>query len=433
LNLVKRKRDQSGLQHPVHLQEGAFTLDSLSIRPALDSVAILHDKTHRGHGMAYRRSLAWLGGCAAVALLVGSAAPASAQNRAAMEVPADKARVTGQMTIDYSSRSERSSSGIDTYDLQEMKVADLFIMRGTVQRQPGSRMTYSLRYDVLNPSNPSQVARDVAILRGDLPIDSKGRYLPSDGDLRIDVVKGQQSSSKFGGVLQGRKVLKWWDVASRLRNARAEAEKVYSRVVEGKTVSIKVKNPDPLGFESVQLAGGPFSFLVPAKVTGNLDYDYELGNWLTDAGGLNIAYTIGDRTYTDKVTGSIRYVEEEGNFTDPAGKKREYTGYYDYNLRWNEQSVQNDQSFFSGGTQTQDPDAFFSSSDQTKPGIYGKVYYKDSEDHCKKQKNEKGDEECVGPTRSEVVYDLKAVGLTYQQLASWMKIEPLALGPLTDE
>lgn len=404
----------------------------LSNHPTLDSVAILQKKTHRGHGMAFRRDLTWLG-CAAVALSVGMAGPAAAQNRAAMPVTPDKARVTGQMTIDYASRSERSSSGIDSYDMQELKVADLYIMRGSVQRQPGSKLTYSLRFDVLNPANPSQIARDVAILRGDLPIDSKGRYLPADGDLRIDVVKGQQSSSKYGGVLQGRKVLKWWDVASRLRNARAEAEKVYSRVVEGKTISIKVKNPDPLGFESVQLPAGPFSFLVPAKVTGNLDYDYELGNWLTDSNGLNIAYTVGDRPYTDKVTGSIRYVEEEGKFTDPNGKAREYTGYYDYNLRWNEQTAQNDQSFFSNNAQSQDVDAFFSSSDQTKPGIYGKVYYKDSEDNCKKQKDEKGDEACVGPTRSEVVYDLKAVGLTNQQLASWMKIEPLALGPLTDE
>lgn len=371
--------------------------------------------------------------CAAFTLAASLSAPAAAQqNRATMEIPADKARVTGTMTIDYASRSERSTSGVDTYDMQELKVADLFIMRGTVQRQPAERMTYSLRYDVLNPANPSQVARDVAILRGDLPIDQRGRYLPADGNLRIDVVKGQQSSSKYGGVLQGRKVLKWWDIAERLRNARAEATKVYSRVVEGKTISISVKNPDPLGFESVSLPAGPFSFLVPAKVTGNLDYDYELGNWLTDAGGLNIAYTIGDRPYSDKVSGSIRYVEEAGSFNDPAGKKRDYTGYYDYNLRWNEQSAATDQSFFSNN-QAQDADAFFSSSDQTKPGLYGRVYYKDTEDYCKKQKNDKGEDECAGPTRSEVVYDLKAVNLTYQQLGSWFKIEPIALGPLTDE
>jgi hypothetical protein len=379
-----------------------------------------------------RSGFAWGPACAAVLVCgIGSAA-AQGQSRAVMEVPADKGRVTGQMTIDYASRSERSASGVDTYELQELKVADLFVMRGTVQRQPGSRMTYSVRYDVFNPQNPSQLARDVAILRGDLPIDAKGRYLPVDGNLRIDVVKGQQSSSKFAGVLQGRRVLKWWEIAERLRNVRQEAEKVYSRVVEGKTVSIAVKNPDPLGFENVTLAGGPFSFLVPTKVSGNLDYDYELGNWLTDGNGLSFAYTVGDRPYIDKVTGSIRFVEEEGGFTDPSGKKREYTGYYDYNLRWNEQTAQTDQSFFSSGG-SQDPDAFFSSSDQSKPGLYGRVYYNDSEDYCRKQKNEKGEQECVGPTRSEVVYDLKAVGLTYQQLSSWFKVEPLALGPLTDE
>ena len=362
------------------------------------------------------------------------AAPSAfAQTRAVTVVPADKGRVTGEMTIDYASRSERSTSGVDTYELKNLTVADLFILRGTVQRQPGERMTYSLKFDVFNPANPGQVAKDVAILRGDLPIDKRGRYLPADGNLRIDVVKGQQTTSKYGGVLQGRRVLKWWDVAERLRTAKADAEKIYSRVVEGKTVSITVKNPDPLGFESLALAAGPFSYLTAVKVNGNLDYDYELGNWLTDANGLNFYYTIADRPYTDRVTGSIRYVEEEGRFTDPTGQMREYTGYYDYNLRWNEQATAQDAAFFPSSGGQSDPDAFFASNHHTKPGIYGRVYYKDSEDYCKKQKNDKGEDECVGPTKSEVVYDLKAVGLNYQQLSSWFKMEPLALGPLTDE
>lgn len=371
------------------------------------------------------------------AALVGAslmAAPSAfAQSRATTVVPAEKGRVTGEMTIDYASRSERSSSGVDTYELKKLTVADLFIMRGQVQRQPGERMTYSIKFDVFNPANPGQVATDVAILRGDLPIDKRGRYLPADGNLRIDVVKGQQTSSRYGGVLQGRRVTKWWDVAERLRAAKTDAEKIYSRVVEGKTVSITVKNPDPLGFESLALAAGPFSYLTAVKVNGNLDYDYELGNWLTDANGLNFYYTIADRPYTDRVTGSIRYVEEEGRFADPTGQMREYTGYYDYNLRWNEQATSQDASFFPSAGGQSDPDAFFASNDQTKPGVYGRVYYKDSEDYCKKVKNDKGEDECVGPTRSEVVYDLKAVGLNYQQLAAWFKMEPLALGPLTDE
>jgi hypothetical protein len=44
-----------------------------------------------------------------------------------------------------------------------------------------------------------------------------------------------------------------------------------------------------------------------------------------------------------------------------------------------------------------------------------------------------GKSKCVGPTRSEVSYDLKAVGLNYQQLANWMKLEQLVIGPFTDE
>jgi hypothetical protein len=126
-------------------------------------------------------------------------------------------------------------------------------------------------------------------------------------------------------------------------------------------------------------------------------------------------------------------VEEEGNFTDKAGKKKPYTGYYEYNLRWNEQAVQNDQSFFDSSAAQAQADAFFSNADQSKPGLYGRVYYKDSEDGCKRATGQDGKISCVGPTRSEITYDLKAEKLTYAQLSNWVKLELLILGPLTDE
>jgi hypothetical protein len=126
-------------------------------------------------------------------------------------------------------------------------------------------------------------------------------------------------------------------------------------------------------------------------------------------------------------------VEENGNFTDKAGKKKPYTGYYEYNLRWNEQAVNTDQSFFDASAAQAQSDAFFSSADQSKPGLYGRVFYNDSEDACKRVKGDNGRDKCVGPTRSEVTWDLKAEKLTYAQLANWVKLEMLILGPLTDE
>ncbi len=365
--------------------------------------------------------------------LLGSTAALAQTSRATTAIPDDKAKVTGAVVIDYNSRSERSQSNVDVYNVQDLAVADLMILKGAIQRIPDQRMTYSVRMDVINPANPSQIARDAAILRGDLMIDSNGRYIPEDGNLRLDVVKGNQSSSKFDGDIQGREVTRWWQIGKRLTAASKEVTKAYSRLVDGKVVSIQVKNPDPLRFEELGLAAGPFSFIAPTKVSGVFDYDYELGNWLTDQAGLQFTYTVGGNVISDHVTGSIRYVEEPGDFTDAKAKKHNYTSYYEYNLRFNEPTVNKDAAFFGADTAKADSDAFFSASDQTKPGLYGRVYYADSETDCKKATDSKGVSKCVGPTHSEVTYDLHGVGLTYQQLANWMKVEQLVIGPFTDE
>jgi hypothetical protein len=369
----------------------------------------------------------------AAALAFAGPAAAQATSQATTEIPADKAKVTGTIVIDYSSRAQHSQNNVDTYDIQDVAIGDLMVLRGNVQRVPEKKMTYSIKIDVVNPKNPAQVAREAAILRGDLIIDANGRYNPQDGQLRLDVVKGNQSSNKFTGDIQGREVTRWWQIGKKLRTAAKEATKAYSRLVNGKIVSIQVKNPDPLRFEQLGLAAGPFSFLVETKLNGVFDYDYQLGNWLTDQAGLQFTYTVGDKVISDKVGGSIRYAEEPGDFTDGQGKKHHYTSYYEYNLRFNEPPIDKDSSMFGGDTTQTDSDAFFSASDQSKPGLYGHVYYADTDTDCKQQKDDKGAMKCVGPTHSEVFYDLHGVGLTYQQLANWMKVEMLVIGPFTDE
>jgi hypothetical protein len=373
-----------------------------------------------------------LAGAAPLVLSLALAMPAGAQ-QSLKEIPVDKAKVTGSVIIDYNSRSERSQNNVDVYQVTDLAVADLMVLGGTIQRVPEKNLNYSLKIDVFNPANPSQIAKDAAIMRGDLPIDSKGVYAPENGQLRVDVVKGAQSSNKVTGTIQGRAVTRWWNLSQKLKTAAKEATKVYSRYVDGKVVSIQVKNPDPLRFEGLGLASGPFSFLVQTKVDGTLDYDYELGNWLTDQAGVTFTYTIGDKVISDKVTGTIRFAEETGSFTDAKGKKLPFTGYYEYNLRFNEPPLNKDQGFFGGDATQADTDAFFSAADNSKPGIYGRVYYNDTETACKKATDDQGKTACVGPTRSEITYDLKPVGLTYQQLANWMKLEFLVIGPFTDE
>ncbi len=181
---------------------------------------------------------------------------------------------------------------------------------------------------------------------------------------------------------------RWWEVAEQLKKAQKAAAKEYSRVVEGKTITITVKNADPLRFDGLVLATGPFSYLPETTVRGSLDYDYELGNWLLDNNGLTLNYQLGEKVINDRITGSIRYAEEEGNATVD-GKKVAYTGYYEYNLRFNEEAQKSDAAFFEGDANAQ-ADAFFSTADQSKPGIYGKVYFQDQEDNCKMVKDDEG-------------------------------------------
>lgn len=366
---------------------------------------------------------------------LAAANPASAQsgNRGLEVIAADKGRVTGEIVADFGSRKWAGATGVDTYTVTNMKAADLMVMNGSISRTPEKSLTYSVKFDLFNPKNPAQVAKEAAILRGDVVIDKSGRYDPGAGKLRIDVVKGTQATYPFRGGLQGREVTRWWELSEQLKKAQAKAAKEYSRVVEGKTITIKVTNVDPLKFDGLVLGAGPFSYLPETTVRGSLDYDYELGNWLLDNNGLTLSYQLSDKAVNDRITGSIRFAEEAGSATVD-GKKVDYTGYYEYNLRFNEEAQKADAAFFDNDNASAEMDAFFSTADQSKPGIYGRVYFQDSEDNCKSVKDEESNSmKCVGPTKSVITYDLKTTGLTYAQLAAWMKIEQFVIGPFTDE
>ncbi len=346
-------------------------------------------------------------------------------------IAADKGKITGEIIADFGSRKLTSASGVDVYTLSKITAGDLMQLNGSINRVPDKSYSYSVKFDLFNPKNPAQTAKEAAILRGDVVIDQTGRYDPAMGKLRIDVVKGTQSTAAFRGSLQGREVTRWWEIGEQLKKAQATAAKEYSRVVEGKTITIKVKNADPLKFDGLVLASGPFSYLPETTVRGSLDYDYELGNWLLDNNGLSLTYQLGEKVISDGITGSIRFAEEAGKAT-VGGKSVEYTGYYEYNLRFNEEAQKSDAAFFEGDADAQ-TDAFFSVSDQSKPGVYGKVYFNDEEDNCRMAKGEEGQMKCVGPTKSVITYDLNTAGLTYAQLAAWMKIEQFVIGPFTDE
>ncbi|MEQ1651520.1 MAG: hypothetical protein ABL897_03440, partial [Hyphomicrobium sp.] len=247
----------------------------------------------------------------ASAALVSTGAYAQT-SRGAEAIAADKGRISGEIIADFGSRKQSGATGVDVYTISNLKAGDLMVLNGTINRTPEKSLGYSVKFDLFNPKNPAQVAKEAAILRGDVLIDQSGRYDPVAGKLRIDVVKGTQSSAPFRGGLQGREVTRWWEVSEQLKKAQKAAAKEYSRVVEGKTITIKVQNADPLKFDGLVLATGPFSYLPETTVRGSLDYDYELGNWLLDNNGLTLSYQIGEKVINDRITGSIRFAEEEG-------------------------------------------------------------------------------------------------------------------------
>ena len=186
--------------------------------------------------------ISWTASALVAVLILGAPTAAAAQAaRATAEIPADKAKVVGSIAIDYNTRSERSQSNVDVYTVQDLAIADLMIMKGEIQRVPEQRMVYSVRFDVINPQNPAQIARDAAILRGEMSIDANGRYNPEDGQLRIDIIKGNQNTSRFTGGIQGRAVTRWWQIGKKISKVTEEATKAYSRMVDGKVVSIAVK------------------------------------------------------------------------------------------------------------------------------------------------------------------------------------------------
>ena len=77
----------------------------------------------------------------------------------------------------------------------------------------------------------------------------------------------------------------------------------------------------------IVLAKGPAGIYPRTTVNGNLDYDYETGNWYTN--GIRFRYNLNGKDVEDVVTGSIKWIEDPNRATN--GK-----GHYEFNLRFNE-------------------------------------------------------------------------------------------------
>lgn len=352
--------------------------------------------------------------------------PVLAQHNPHTDITRDHA-ITGEVVVDL--ESLRSRNADDNYTIK-LNVADYVSFDGTARRDPGTSIEYNVRLLAHNPSDVGQ-SRHVGQLKGIVAINSDGKYLMR-GSNRVSIdpaqrlmismlvtPQGMAQNNPYDGEIQGKipKATGWLD---RLRAAVDQA-KEYTRTVGGRTITVSVENPDIMEFNNLQLGAGPWPELTQVTVNGNLDYDYASGNWLTD--GINMRYVKGDETVEDRITGTIRWLDDEGTVS-LNGQERAYTGFYEFNLRFNEGDFATDATSAFFDDSASDDDVFFG-EDNRVPGLLGRVYFNDSNYVTR-------DEEEVA-TRSEVYYDLTANQLTPVQLVNFTKLWLMGIGPVHDD
>jgi hypothetical protein len=340
--------------------------------------------------------------------------------------------IKGTMDIEFQTRTKLDTSGdlkkgspaVGASDIYKfsLNVAKTTEFTGEIRRQPNlfssvlqrkkqdAKLTFKIDLAVLNPNHLKQ-KKTVGKWVGDVPIDTTtgtfelggGAGLPEPSPLRIDVQAiGRQAAFKdfFKGRLIGK-----------AENKDNLAEYTYKRLIGNKQVQIVVKKSDPMRFESIVLAKGPAESYPSTNVSGRLDYDYETANWFTD--GIRMVYNLDGKEYQDVITGSIKWVEDPNYSSN--GK-----GYYDFNLRFNEEKNKKASTEDDAFSNMSDEDAFFA-VDNSIPCLTGRIEYVDT----------MGSEEVV--TASKITYHLNANKLSKQQIMNFFKIWMIAVGPTNDD
>ncbi len=342
--------------------------------------------------------------------------------------------ITGTMNIDFATRTNPDTSGDlkkgssalgvkDTYKFA-LNVAKTTEFSGEITRTPklyssmigrtkqDGLLYYNANISVLNPKDVTQ-KKAVGKWVGVVPLDAAtgtydlagGRANQSELRISIDAIGQAQSfADPFAGKFVGKAEKK-----------ESLTSKIYERVVNGKKTTIKVNRSDPMKFQGVELAKGPVTAYPRTTVNGSLDYDYETSNYLTD--GITLSYNVNGKEVTDKITGSIKWIED-------ANYKTNGKGYYDFNLRFNEEKNKPAQGEAAAFEATSDEAAFFS-VDTTIPTLTGKIEYVDT--------FIPGGGEDPTVSSSKVTYKLNANKLTKQQIVNFFKLWLIAVGPTNDD
>jgi hypothetical protein len=340
--------------------------------------------------------------------------------------------IKGTMQIDFNTRTNLDTTGglkqgsaalgaqdKYTFSLNAAKTTEF---QGEILRTPklltstlgrakqDALLYYNVNLAVLNPNDLKQ-KKVVGKWVGRVPIDpASGAYDLAAGKadsqgLRV-AIEATGSAQSFSDVFAGKLI-------GKAEKKEGLGSKLYKRVIGGKEQTITVKAADPMQFQRIELAKGPAATYPRTVVNGSLDFDYETSNYLTE--GITFTYTLDGKEITDKITGSIKWVEDPAYDTN--GK-----GYYDFNLRFNEEKNKPAQGEAAAFGQMSAEEAFFA-VDTSVPCLTGKIEYVDT--------FVPGSDGKVAS--SKVTYHLNANKLTKQQIVAFTKLWLICVGPTNDD
>ena len=333
--------------------------------------------------------------------------------------PVPPLKLTGSVQINFQSRDavHGKDGGTDNYKV-DLNVAGFLRIHGIITRKPravGSilgrektprELEFNLGIDLIHPDTHEQMR--AGRWSGVASVSKDGVYTLSGGEHPLAIATKVAAdrggvNGAFSGAIQGKPE----QSAGFLRQ--------YTRWIGGRKVSYQAQHTDPLEFRNLVLAAGPIESYPEVSVNGNLDYDYDTGNWIT--GGIVMKYRSAGNDLADTVTGTIKWIE------DP-NRKINGRGQYQVNLRFNENdSRQSDEGRFFEAVS--DEEAFFVPQ-QGIPSLVGTISYLDRFDL-----NPETQESTV--LSSRISYDLFAPDLSKQQLVNFLKLWLLLSGPVNDE
>lgn len=366
--------------------------------------------------------------------------PLSLVAEGAPETFSEAGFISGTMDIDFGTRKNMDTTGKLTDGSSAEGAKDLYKMNlnvaktteysGSISRYPrlesrllgrevqAAQLVFDVGLAVRNPKNLEQ-KKNVGKWVGNVVFDKNGVYDFGAGNatasqLRI-AIDSVGKSPAFVGPFSG----KVFGKGSQSAGLISDKVKEYSRLIKGKKVTIQVKKSDPLRFSNLVLGEGPALVYPRTTVNGNLDYDYDTGNWLTD--GITFRYTVNGAELEDKVTGSIKWVEDPNR--DSNGR-----GQYEFNLRFNEDRnrPQTDETAAFLGDTSQAEDVFFE-VDNTIPSMSGVITYVDTLGDAE------GEDDEAPTLASKVSYSLDVNKLTKVQAVNLFKLLMVVTGPMNDD